>query len=171
MSSVSGRLLLIFPRRSGWLEGDIRRESHGWGNETDLGHSKFKAQTPPWRCSEDVEDARQKPQSSQGSHERYLHREKSSSVGLSEVGSEWGGGERTGRFLGARGPDGGGVSRDVGGGRGGQSGEKRIWQARLNLLSTTSLFDLTSHFHCFLPQNPVRDCSEFHWAPVSGTAS
>lgn len=47
------------------------------------------------RCStsEDIKDARWKPQNGQGSHGCYLHGRKSGNVGLGEVGSEQGGGE------------------------------------------------------------------------------
>lgn len=57
---------------------------------------------PGLRCwtAEGAEDERQKPQNGQGAHRCYLHGGKSGNVGLSEVGSERGREERTGRFLG-----------------------------------------------------------------------
>lgn len=87
--------LLQFPQ-SCWVTGRRCKKRESWvGNGMDMGHSRFKVQTSFWRCSEDIKYARQKPQSSQGSHGHYLHGGESGSVGLGEVGSEWGIGNRT----------------------------------------------------------------------------
>lgn len=81
--------------------------------------------------------------------------------------------ETTGRLL-DRPPDGGGASKEVGGAtqmwsQGEEDMVKRgeSGQPGYNLFSLISVFDLISHFHCILPQNPLGDFSELCWTGQS----